>query len=79
MKDFTLVASFATEFEAKLVEMKLAEVGIPVLFQPSGANPSLVIRDGIKVYVNPEDFERASPIVSEVVSDLNAEGGTEEG
>ena len=79
MKNFALVATFTTEFEAKLVEMKLAESGIPSFLQAPDVYPPMDFRRGIKIFVNPEDLERATAILKEDGSDLQEDSDTSGG
>jgi hypothetical protein len=73
MKNLKLLNSFATEFEAQLVQTKLEEQGIETMIQAEDrANvlPSLDYSNGVSLYVEPEDYDRAIALITTTDDDL---------
>jgi hypothetical protein len=73
MNNLKLLNSYATEFEAELVQTKLEEQGIEAMIKAEDrANvlPSLDYATGVQVYVEPEDYTRAMQIISSIEDDL---------
>ena len=73
MKDYSLLATFQTEFEAELVRTKLEREGIEAMVEAqdrSNVIPSLDYASGFHVYVEPADYDRAHSIVESPDDDL---------
>jgi hypothetical protein len=73
MKDLVLLKSYPTEFEAELVRTKLEREGIVAMVQAedlSNVLPSLDYSNGVNVYINPADVQRATEIVTAVGDNL---------
>ena len=67
MKDYKLLETYQTEFEAELVQTKLDRLGISAMLQAedrSNVLPSIDYSNGYHVYVNPEDYDRAIALIS---------------
>lgn len=73
MAELVHLVSVPTEFEADLIKQKLAETGIETFIKSEGAEhvyPSVDFVSGIDLYVLPEDFEKASWLVTNTEDDL---------
>jgi len=73
MEHYKLLNSYQTEFEAELIRGKLLREGIQSFIQAEDlANvlPSLDYSNGINVYVEPEDYDRAKQILDTTEDDL---------
>jgi hypothetical protein len=73
MKDLILLSTYPTEFEAELVVSKLEAEGIEAMLEAqdrSNMLPSVDYANGFHVYVEPEDFDRATAIVESTEDDL---------
>jgi ribonucleotide reductase beta subunit family protein with ferritin-like domain len=73
MKNFKLLDTYQTEFEAQLVRTKLEREGIEAMLEAqdrSNVIPSLDYSNGFNVYVEPEDLERALQIIHNTEDDL---------
>jgi hypothetical protein len=62
MKDFAFLATYGMEFEAKFIESKLADIGIPTFLKRQDGYPRIP-SDRVDIFVNPEDFERAKALI----------------
>jgi hypothetical protein len=69
MNKYSLVATYPTEFEAKLAESILSEAGIPSFVQVPDVYPPLDYTRGIKVMVHPENAETAKELLADVEGD----------
>lgn len=65
MNPYTLVATYPTEFEAKLAEAILSEAGIPSFVQSPDVYPPFDYTRGIKVMVHPENAETAKELLAD--------------
>jgi hypothetical protein len=63
MQGYIFLATFSTQFEAKLIESKLSERGIPTFLKRLDGYPQLP-SDRIDIFVNPEDFDRAKALIT---------------
>jgi hypothetical protein len=73
MADLVQLVSVPTEFEADLIKQKLAEAGIESFRKSEGPEhvyPSVDYVTGIDLFVLPEDFEKASWLVTNTEDDL---------
>lgn len=76
-----LLATYQTEFEAELVRTKLEDSGIEAMVEAqdrSNVLPSLDYSNGVHLYVEPEDLERAQSILNATDDDLTDDMETEE-
>jgi hypothetical protein len=73
MKNYSLVSTYTTEFEAKIAEAILKEAGIPSLLQSPDVYPPQDYRQGIRLFVHPEDAESATNLLSDFSRDLAEE------
>jgi len=74
MAELLHLVSASTEFEADLIAQKLSETGIETFRKSEGAEhvyPSVDYVSGIDLYVLPEDFEKASWLVTNTEDDLD--------
>lgn len=62
---YKTVATYPTEFEAKMAESILTEAGIPVFSRAPDVYPPLDYTRGIKVQVHPENEERAKDLLAQ--------------
>ncbi len=72
MNDLKLLNTYGTQFEAELVKNRLEREGIEAAIEShdaSGMFPSVDYADGVRVYVEPDDYEEAVAITT--VSDEN--------
>ena len=73
MKNYKLLSTYQTEFEAELVRTKLEEQGIEAMVEAqdrSNVIPSVDFANGFHVYVEPADFARARQIIEATDDDL---------
>ena len=81
MKDFSLLATYQTEFEAELVRAKLEREGIEAMIEAqdrSNVIPSIDFSNGFHIYVEPNDFAQAEAIVNNTEDDLTDDMEIEE-
>ncbi len=81
MENLRLLKSFATEFEAEFIKTKLESEGIQSMIQAEDlANvlPSLDYSTGIRIYVEPEDFDRAQAFLEAPGDQLSEDMDTNE-
>ncbi len=74
MKNLKLLSTYQTEFEAELVRTKLESEGIEAMVEAqdrSNVLPSLDYSNGIHLYVEPEDLERAQEILNSTQNELS--------
>lgn len=68
---YRLLKAFTTEFEAELVRTKLREEGIETYLQAEDMGnvfPSLEYSNGMNVYVEPADYDRATALVNSIAA-----------
>src|SRR5205823_3268749 len=73
MKDLQLLTTLNTDFEAELVKQKLAEAGIESFVRTNDSEnmlPSLDAVEGVGVYVEPYDLEKATWLITNAKDDL---------
>ncbi len=70
MEGLQLLTTLGTDFEAELVKQKLAEAGIESFVQSSDSDNMLPASDGIGIFVEPYDFEKATWLVTNSKDDL---------
>ena len=73
MAELVQLVSVPTEFEADLIKQKLAEAGIESFRKSEGPDhvyPSVDFVTGIDLFVLPEDFEKATWLVTNTEDDL---------
>jgi hypothetical protein len=73
MEGLQLLKTFDTDFEAELVKQKLAEAGIECFAQSSDSDNMLPNTEGVGIYVEPYDFEKAMWLVTNSKDDLTDE------
>jgi hypothetical protein len=81
MKDYKLLATYQTQFEAELVRTKLQREGIEAFIEAqdrSNVIPSLDYSNGIHLYVEPEDLDRALLAINATEDDLTDDMETAE-
>ena len=81
MKNYKLLNTYQTEFEAEFVRTKLKREGIEAFLEAqdrSNVLPSLDYSNGIHLYVEPEDLDRATQIINATDDDLTDDMETEE-
>ena len=66
MDKYSLVATFTTDFEAKMAESILADAGIPSFLQSPDVYPPLDYTRGIKIMVHPENADEAIRLLADV-------------
>jgi hypothetical protein len=67
MNDLKLLNTYSTQFEAELVKNKLEREGIEAAIEShdaSGMFPSVDYADGVRVYVEPDDYDEAIAITA---------------
>jgi hypothetical protein len=73
MEGLQLLTTLNTDFEAELVRQKLAESGIESFIQSGDSEnmlPSLDATNGIGIFVEPYDFEKATWLITNSKDDL---------
>jgi hypothetical protein len=73
MTNLKLLSTYPTEFEVELVRSKLEREGIEAMVEAqdrSNVIPSLDYANGFHLYVEPEDFDRATAIIESPDDDL---------
>lgn len=68
-----LLTTVSTEFDMEIIKAKLADAGIECLIQsndPDNTLPMLDYASGIKIFVLPEDLEKATWLVTNTEDDL---------
>ena len=73
MAELVQLISVPTDFEADLITQKLAEAGIESFRRSEGPDhvyPSVDFVTGIDLFVLPEDFEKATWLVTNTEDDL---------
>ena len=81
MKNYKLLNTYQTQFEAEFIRTKLEREGIEAFIEAqdrSNVIPSLDYSNGIHVYVEPEDLDRAMQIINTASDDLTDDMDTEE-
>lgn len=63
MEGLQLLTTVNTDFEADLIKQKLAELGIESFVQSSDSDNMLPTTEGVSVFVEPYDFEKASWLI----------------
>ncbi|MDP4219822.1 MAG: hypothetical protein Q8916_11120 [Bacteroidota bacterium] len=62
-----------SDFEAEVIKQKLSEAGIESFLQSSDSDnmlPSLDLANGVGIFVEPYDFEKATWIITNAKDDL---------
>lgn len=83
MEGLQLLTTLNSEFEAELIKQKLAEAHIESFIQSADSEnmlPALDATEGVEVYVEPYDLEKASWIIQNTKDDLSDDmevGGSE--
>jgi hypothetical protein len=73
MDNYVHLTTVSSEFEMELIKAKLNEAGIEVFTQsndPDNMLPSLDYATGVKLYVLPEDLEKADYLITNTDDDL---------
>jgi hypothetical protein len=71
MEGLQLLTTVNTDFEAELIKQKLAELGIESFIQSSDSDNMLPATEGVGVFVEPYDFEKASWMIGNTKDDLD--------
>ncbi|MEP7234771.1 MAG: DUF2007 domain-containing protein [Ignavibacteriota bacterium] len=80
MEGLQLLTTSGTDFEAELIKQKLSEAGIESFVQSSNSDNMLPNTEGVSVYVEAYDFEKATWLVTNSKDDLTDDmevGGSE--
>ena len=73
MKGLQLLTTLNSDIEAEIIKQKLAESGIESFVQNNDSDnmlPSLDSSEGVGVYVEPYDFEKATWLITNSKDDL---------
>lgn len=76
MEDYVVVATYINEIDAELAQATLAAAGIESILKYEDTGhmiPVLQQSEGVKVLVNPKDFEEAKTILSSQTLEANNE------